>query len=143
MINKRSTSTVMNKEHFDRGEYPPHGNTRILAIVGVCLGVGLLVFGTPAGLPALAGPAFAGFWPVVAIVCLILGLIGLTRGADIRWRREGESSAHDVQVKTDRSSSEGLEAKLRQLLRLKEQNLISDEEYALKRAEILEKWWVG
>ena len=44
----------MNTERFDRGAYPPHNNTRILAIVGVCLGVGLLIFGTPAGLPALA-----------------------------------------------------------------------------------------
>jgi hypothetical protein len=76
---------------------------------------------------------------MVAIVCLILGLIGLTRGADIRLRREGESGAHDAQLETDQSSSEGLEAKLRQLLRLKEQNLISDEEYSRKRAEILEK----
>lgn len=130
----------MNTERSDKGEFPPHDNTRILAIVAVSLGAGLLVFGTPAGLPALAGPAFAGFWPVAAIICLVLGLIGLTRGADVRWRREGESSASDTQVKTDRSSAEGLEAKLRQLLRLKEQNLISDEEYARKRAEILEKW---
>jgi len=130
----------MNTERSDRGEYPPHHNTRVLAIVGVCLGVGLLIFGTPAGLPALAGPALAGFWPMLAIVCLILGLIGLTRGADVGWRHEGETSVSDPPAKIDRSSSEGLEARLRQLLRLKEQNLITDEEYVRKRAEILEKW---
>lgn len=31
-------------------------------------------------------------------------------------------------------------AKLRQLLRLKEQNLITEEEYTRKRAQMLEKW---
>jgi hypothetical protein len=66
-------------------------NSKILAIVGVCVGVGLLAFGTPTGLPAIAGPAAAGFWPIIAIVCLILGLIGLAQGVDVRWRRDGES----------------------------------------------------
>ncbi|MGA8655989.1 MAG: hypothetical protein WB586_07540 [Chthoniobacterales bacterium] len=40
----------------------------------------------------------------------------------------------------DRSPSEGMEAKLRQLLRLKDEKLITEEEYTRKRAEILEKW---
>ncbi|MGA8655988.1 MAG: hypothetical protein WB586_07535 [Chthoniobacterales bacterium] len=56
-------------------------NSKILAIVGVSVGVGLLAFGTPAGLPPLAGPAAVGFWPVIAIVCLVLGLIGVTKGS--------------------------------------------------------------
>jgi hypothetical protein len=130
----------MKMERFHRGEYPPHNNSKILAIVGVCVGVGLLVFGTPAGLPVLAGPAAAGFRPVVAIVCLILGLIAITQGVDVQWRREEESRVDDAVSRTDRSPSEGMEAKLRQLLRLKDEKLITDEEYARKRAEILEKW---
>jgi uncharacterized protein YjhX (UPF0386 family) len=115
-------------------------NPKILAIVGVCVGVGLLVFGTPAALPALAGPAAAGFWPAIAIVCLILGLIGLTQGGDVWWRRDAASRVDDVTCSTDRSASEGIEGKLRQLLRLREEKLITDEEYARKRAEILNKW---
>lgn len=116
-------------------------NSKILAIVGVCVGVGLLAFGTPAGLPAIIGPAAVGFWSVIAIVCLILGLIGLSQGVDVRWRREGEESrVDDGASRTDRSPSEGMEAKLRQLLRLKDEKLISDEEYARKRADILAKW---
>jgi hypothetical protein len=129
----------MNTERSDKGDYPPN-TTKILAIVGVCLGVGLLIFGTPAGLPALAGPALVGFWPLVAIVCLVLGLIGLKRGTDIHVRRDGESSVSNLETRTDRSACEGLETKLRQLLRLKEQNLITEEEYNHKRAQILEKW---
>jgi len=121
-------------------DYTTAVNSKILAIVGVCVGVGLLAFGTPAGLPAIAGPAAVGFWPVIAIVCLILGLVGLSQGVDVRWRREGESRVDDAASRTDRSPSEGMEAKLRQLLRLKDEKLISDEEYARKRADILEKW---
>jgi hypothetical protein len=115
-------------------------NSKILAIVGVCVGVGLLAFGTPAGLPAIAGPAAVGFWPAIAIVCLILGLIGLSQGVDVQWRHEGESRVDDAAARTDRAPSEGMEAKLRQLLRLRDEKLISDEEYARKRADILEKW---
>jgi hypothetical protein len=100
----------------------------------------LLVFGTPAGLPALAGPAAAGFWPIIAIVCLVLGLIGVTKGVDFRWRREEESRPEDAVSRTGESPSEGLESKLRQLLTLKDQKLITDEEYTRKRAEILQKW---
>jgi hypothetical protein len=130
----------MNTERSRGGEPPPHDNFKILAIVGVCVGVGLLVFGTPAGLPALAGPAAAGFWPIIAIVCLVLGLIGVTKGVDFRWRREEESRPEDAVSRTGESPSEGLESKLRQLLTLKDQKLITDEEYTRKRAEILQKW---
>jgi hypothetical protein len=112
-------------------------NSKILAIVGVCVGVGLLAFGTPAGLAAISGSAAAGFWPVIAIVCLILGLIGLAQGVDVRWRRDGESD--DAASRTHRSDSEGMEAKLRQLVRLKDEKLITDEEYSRKRADNLEK----
>src|ERR1700675_3001613 len=129
----------MNTERPYRGDYPPGNNTKILAVVGVCLGGALLVFGTPAALPALAGPAIGGLWPVAAIVCLILGVIGLTGGFDIRWRRD-EPSASDAHVNTNQEPSEGIEAKLRQLLRLKEQKLITEEEYNRKRTEVLEKW---
>ena len=130
----------MNTERPYRGDYPPRNDTKILAVVGVCLGVGLLVFGTPAGLPALAGPAIGGLWPVTAIVCLILGVIGLTGRFDIRWRRDEEPTASDAHVNTSQEPSEGIEAKLRQLLRLKEQKLITEEEYNRKRTESLEKW---
>jgi len=130
----------MNTERPDRGDYSPRNNTRILAVVGVCLGVGLLVFGTPVGLPALAGPAVGGLWSVAAIVCLILGVIGLTGGFGIRWRREEESSASDADLKTNQEPSEGLEARLRQLLRLKKEKLITEGEYNRKRAAVLEKW---
>jgi hypothetical protein len=130
----------MNTERPYRGDYPPRNNTKKLAVVGVCLGVGLLVFGTPAGLPALAGPAIGGLWPVTAIVCLILAVIGLTGGFDIPWRRDEEPTVSDAHVKTYQELSEGIEAKLRQLLRLKEQQLITEEEYNRKRAEVLEKW---
>jgi hypothetical protein len=134
------TKIAMNMERPERGNLSPRNNTRILAIVGVSVGVGLLLFGTPGGFPPLFGPAAGALWPVVAIVCLILGLIGLTSGFDTRWRREEEPSARDAQVKSDQSPSEGIEAKLRQLLRLKEEKLISEEEYNRKRAEVLEKW---
>ena len=130
----------MNTERPYRGDYPPRNNTKILAVVGVCLGVGLLVFGTPAGLPALAGPAIGGLWPVAAIVCLTLGVIGLTGGFDIRRRRDEEPTAGGAHVNTIREPSEGIGAKLRQLLRLKEQKLITEEEYNRKRTEVLEKW---
>jgi hypothetical protein len=43
-------------------------NPKLWAVVAVCVGVGLLVFGTPVGLPALAGPAIAGFWSVVTLL---------------------------------------------------------------------------
>jgi hypothetical protein len=115
-------------------------NSKLLAIVGVCVGVALMAFGAPAGWPAIVGPAAVGFWPAIAIVCLILGLIGLSQGIDVWWRREGESRVDDAASRTDRSPSEGMEARLRQLLRLKDEKLISDEEYARKRADILEKW---
>jgi hypothetical protein len=41
---------------------------------------------------------------------------------------------------TNQVPPEGIEAKLRQLLRLKEQRLITEEEYDRKRTEVLEKW---
>jgi hypothetical protein len=91
-------------------------------------------------LTILAGPAIGGLWPVAAIVCLILGVIGLTGGFDIRWRRDEESTASDAQLSTNQEPSAGIEAKLRQLLRLKEQKLITEEEYNRKRTEVLEKW---
>jgi hypothetical protein len=62
-----------------------------------------------------------------AIVCLILGVIGLTGGFDIRWRRDEEPTAGDAHVNTNQEPSEGIEAKLRQLLRLKKQKLITEE----------------
>jgi hypothetical protein len=102
----------MNTERPYRNDYPPRNNAKILAIVGV----GLLVFGTPASLPALAGPAIDGPWPIAAIVCLILGVIGLTGGFDIRRQRDEEPIANDAHVNTNQEPSEGIEAKLRQLL---------------------------
>ena len=62
------------------------------------------------------------------------------QGVDVRWRSEGESKVDDEGSRMDRSPSEGMEAKLRQLLRLKDEKLITEEEYTRKRAEILEKW---
>jgi hypothetical protein len=101
----------MNTERPYRDDYPPRNNTKILAVVGVCLGVGLLVFGTPAGLPALAGPAIGGPWPVAAIVCLILGVIGLTGGFDIRPQRHEEPNASGAHVNTNQEPSEGTRSK--------------------------------
>lgn len=77
---------------------------------------------------------------MAAIICLILGVMGLTGGFDIRWRRDEEPTASDAHVNTNQEPSEGIEAKLRQLLRLKEQKLITEEEYNRKRTEVLEKW---
>jgi hypothetical protein len=130
----------MNTERLYRGDCTTRNNTKMLAVVGVCLGIGLLVFATPAGLPALAGPAIGGLWPVAAILCLILGVIGLAGGFDYRWRRDEEATASDAYVNTNQVPPEGIEAKLRQLLRLKEQRLITEEEYDRKRTEVLEKW---
>ena len=48
--------------------------------------------------------------------------------------------ASDAHVNTNQEPSEGIEAKLRQLLHLKEQKLITEEEYNRKRTEVLEKW---
>jgi hypothetical protein len=101
----------MNTERPYRGDYPPRNNTKLLAAVGVCLGVGLLVFATPAGLPALAGPAIGGLGPVAAIVCLILGVIGLSGGFDFRWRRDEEPTASDAQLSTNQEPSAGIESK--------------------------------
>lgn len=67
----------MNANRPDRGDYPAHNSKRMLAIIGVCVGGYLLLFGTPAGFPPLTGPAAGGFWPVLAIVCLVLGLIAI------------------------------------------------------------------
>jgi Na+/H+ antiporter NhaD/arsenite permease-like protein len=60
-------------------------------------------------------------------------VIGLTGGFDIRWRRDEEATASDAQLSTNQETSAGIEAKLRQLLRLKEQKLITEEEYSRKR----------
>src|ERR1700675_322516 len=92
--------------------------------------------------PCFSRPAIGGLWPVAAIICLMLGVIGLTGGFDIRWRRDEEPTASDARVNTNQEPSEGIEAKLRQLLRLKEQKLITEEEYNRKRTEVLEKWKV-
>jgi hypothetical protein len=54
----------------------------------------------------------------------VFGVIGLTGGFDIRWRRDEEPTASDAQLSTNQEPSAGIEAKLRQLLRLKEQKLI-------------------
>jgi hypothetical protein len=67
-------------------------------------------------------------------------VIGLTGGFDIQWRRDEEPTASDAHVKTNQEPSEGIEAQLRQLLRLKEEKLITEEEYNRKHAEVLEKW---
>jgi hypothetical protein len=60
---------------------------------------------------------------------------GLIGGFDLRWRRDEEPTASDAHVNTNQEPPEGIEAKLRQLLRLKEQKLITEEEYNPKRTE--------
>jgi hypothetical protein len=88
--------------------------------------------------PAPVGPAAGGFWPLVAIICLVLSLIGLTNGFDTGWRRERD--CNNVHPRTDQPPPEGIAAKLRELQRLKEGNLISEDEYQRKRQDIIEKW---
>ena len=128
----------MKTERPDSGDDSQRTNMRILAIVGLCIGIGLLVFGAPAGFPPLAGPAGVGLCVLLAAACLMFGLIRLTDG--LRMCRGREQSPVDADVKSNQEFCRGVEAKLRQLLRLKEEKLITEEEYNRKRADILEKW---
>jgi len=65
MINNSLTKTVMNTERSDKGEYPPHDNARILAIVAL---ISNLMNNLPVGLIGANALQVAHF-PVALILC--------------------------------------------------------------------------
>jgi len=127
----------MNTQRSVRGNYPPR-NQRGLAIVAAGVGVGLLVFGAPAGLPPLSGPG--ALWTLAAILCIVFGLVSVVEGFDRKREPDRETTVVSPPPKANDLACEGIEAKLRELLRSKEGKLISEDEYQRNRADLLEKW---
>src|SRR5437868_1743854 len=117
----------MNTEGPAGGHYPPRSHLRALAMVAVGVGVGLLAFGAPAGLPPLGGSG--AFWAVLTILCIVFGVLGFTDGVDPRGRGEREPTASQAPPRADPPATGGIETKLRELLRLREGKLISEDEY--------------
>jgi hypothetical protein len=107
-------------------------------MVALGAGVGLLAFGAPAGLPPLGGPGT--FWAVLAVLCIVFGVVGFTHGLGPQGGRGREPADGEPVVRANPPPAGGIEAKLRELLRLREEDLITEDEYQRKRADILEKW---
>jgi hypothetical protein len=120
-----------------RREAERFNGMRLIAIIGICFGSGLLVFGQPTGILAQVGPPPASFWPLVAMASLVIGLVALTAGFNGKAGTADEST-RDGRV--DKSPYETIESRLLELMKLKEGKLISDEEYQRKRTEIIAKW---
>ena len=107
-------------------------------MVAVSVGVGLLAFGAPAGLPPLGGAG--AFCAVVALLSIVFGALGFTGGLGPGGGREKEPAHDESLARPNPPAAGGVEAKLRELRRLKEEKLITEDEYQRKRADTLEKW---
>src|SRR6266436_5638756 len=101
----------------------------------------LLIFAQIPGLPI--PPLTAGFlWLTVTLGGLVFGISKLVESA----RHRSEEECAQRRAKPSNPSSgyepppEDIEVKLRKLASLKDQNLISEEEYHRKRQDIIARW---
>ena len=128
----------MNTEHPAGEGHSPRNHSRALAMVAAGTGVGLPAVGAPASLPLMGEPR--AFWAVVPILCIVFGMLGFTDGLGPRGGRKRGPADGQPAVRANPPAAGTIEAKLRELLRLKEESLITEDEYRRKRADILEKW---
>jgi hypothetical protein len=96
-----------------------------------------LVFGQIPGLPIPPFPP--GFlWFTLSVGGLVFGISKLIESAGRHSREDPKRSAKPLY--SSQPPSEDIEAKLRKLASLKDQNLISEEEHQRKRQDIIAKW---
>jgi hypothetical protein len=103
---------------------------RPVSLLGMVVGLVFIGLGVAVVIP-LFGP-FGVFWTLVAAG------IALYHGYNFFSGRG--ASAYDVDVE-GRDAGEDFDAKLRKLARLKEDGLLSEEEYQRKRDEIVRQPW--
>lgn len=111
------------------------------SLIGVIVGVLFVILGLTVFIPltnAAGFPAsiFAIIWTVIAAASTLYYGINL-------FRRGGVSS-YDIDVETTPAEATGepdFDEKLRKLAQLKQDGLLSSEEYLAKRAELMRQRW--
>jgi hypothetical protein len=98
-----------------------------------------LVFGQIPGLPIPPLPPGL-FWLTLTAGGLAFAVSKLFESANQRSKGEREKLAKPPPACSPQPPSEDIEVKLRKLASLKEENLISQEEYQRKREDIIAKW---
>ena len=102
--------------------------------MGIVVGAGFLVFGIAflvvlLGEGSQIGVAFMALWIAVVTVIIAFNVYHLVTRKAV------------VEIDADTDAESDFDAKLRKLERLKNDRLISEEEFRRKRAEILEQKW--
>ena len=116
---------------FKRGRVRPSKGS---SIVGMIAGIIFILIGVTAAIP-MAGP-FGVFWTLMAVV--------ITGSHAFNVFSKKGFSLYQVDVEATDSyqeKAESFDAKLRNLKALKDDGLINEEEYNLKRKEILSDKW--
>lgn len=116
---------------FKRGRVKPSKGSSIVEMIG---GIIFILIGVTIAIP-MVGP-FGIFWTLMAVV--------ITGSHAYNVFSEKGFSQYQVDVEVSDSyqeKAESFDGKLRKLKALKDDGLISEEEYELKRKEILSDKW--
>jgi hypothetical protein len=117
---------MLRRGHVRPGKLP--------SAAGLFVGILFIVIGITHAIPTFGG--FGVVWTLVAIAITAFNGYNLFSGRGV--------SLYDVDVDTREErdpAPEGFDTKLRKLTRLREDGLITDEEFERKRAEILSEKW--
>jgi hypothetical protein len=118
---------------FYRGRVKP---SKGASLFGMIIGILFVVLGVTMVLPSFG--IFGIIWTLIAVGMTIMhGYNFFTHQGFSEWEVDVEprSSGLSMQIQND------FEAKLRKIERLKAEGILSEEEYQLKRSEILKEKW--
>lgn len=116
---------------FKRGKVKPNKG---ISVIGMIAGVGMVFIGITKAIPDTG--AFGVVWTLVAI--------GIAAANAINVFSENGSASFQIDVENNDSCQEKeqtFDEKLRKIKALKDDGIISEEEYEVKRKEILSDKW--
>ncbi|WP_284645031.1 SHOCT domain-containing protein [Paenibacillus silviterrae] len=118
---------------FMRGRVKPSKGASLL---GMIVGAGFVIFGVTSVIPS--APGFFGIlWVLVALGITITNGVNFFTGRGVsQWEVDVEPMP-----RVDSTQGPDFEARLRKLERLRQDRLITEEEYLKKRSEILKDQW--
>ena len=127
-----------------KGEVKP---SKMSGLVGVIAGTFMLVFGVGfliVLIPELNFHDGSGPLTILFFICWI-GIVSLIIFTSAKfYRNKSAESVMDINVEGDdiiKTQENDIESKFRTLEKLRDEHLITEEEYQLKRKEILESKW--